>query len=117
MKNRILYLANEKIAVIIPALNSKRPNENEEDFLKRTFEKAQQNIPFIEFEDVEDSTLPSREFRNAWRGSKITGIKIDSTEKQKIENERKINNKIESKQRNEAINDLQISGDLPADYT
>ena len=86
MKCRILYFADKRISVIHPAPKSKRSDETEEQWLGRVFAKA--TPEGVDFDDVEKDTLPNREFRSAWEGEKITGIKINPTKKREIEDKR-----------------------------
>jgi len=112
MKNRILYKADETVAIIIPAPKSKRENETENEWLERVFTKASKNITYIEFEDVEESALPSREHRNAWRGNKQNGLKVDSFEKSKIDDAKAIKILINKKKNSLAIEELKKEGKL-----
>jgi len=103
MKKRIVYKRDETIAIIHPAPNSRRQvidqetgqptgqMEPEQEWLDRVFDKAMQNpkLAGSDFEDVDEAQLQqklpaSREFRDAWRGTKAGGVRVDPSEKQKI---------------------------------
>lgn len=64
MKVRKLFNTDGTVAVIHPAPKSKKPWETEEQWLERVFIKANPNN--LEYEDTDDSILPSRRFRDAW---------------------------------------------------
>ena len=86
MKVRILYQDDGSVHIIHPAIKSKREDESEEDWLNRVFTKAMVEGGFsnLEYDDIDESELPSREFRDAWIGSKGNGISIDPIKKQQI---------------------------------
>jgi len=102
------------MAIIFPALKSRRSGEDEDVWLNRVFTKAMNNpnLTGKEFDDVDDSELPSREFRNAWRGSKGSTITIDSSIKEEIENEKLIDKEMKNIKRIEAIKNLKDSGKI-----
>lgn len=116
---RKVYIDDGSVAVIHPAPNSRQSYEKESEWLERIFTKTMNKNPKLigrDFDDVDVSTLPSREFRNAWRGSKGEPITIDSTEKQNIINEKLILEELEKDKRDQAIAKLKSEGKLPFDY-
>lgn len=82
MKVRVLYNLNGTISVVHPAPKSKRNNETEEQWLARVFTKS--TPEGLDYEDIEDTELPSREFRNAWEKEKGKPFKINNEKKQLI---------------------------------
>jgi hypothetical protein len=76
---RVIYKPDETIAVIHPAPKARLKDESDQDFLNRIALKTVkgtelENCPY---DDIEKATLPDRRYRDKWRGSKVTGIKID----------------------------------------
>lgn len=66
MKVRIFENKTGSGSVIHPAPKSKRPNETDEQWLARVFEKA--TPKGVEFKDIDHSELPQdREYRNTWK--------------------------------------------------
>ena len=64
MKRRLLYRPDSGVSVVVPAAKGKLENEIEQDWLDRVYAKANpDNFPF---DDIEDTELPSRRFRNQW---------------------------------------------------
>ena len=80
MKVRVVYKPDKTVAVIHPAPKSRRPDETEEAWLKRVFAKAMKGeLEGLPYDDIEDTELPSREFRHQWRGKKGKGISLDKS--------------------------------------
>jgi len=77
-KCRIVYKPDKSIAVIHYAPKSKLTYE-------QAMEKSMQGeLSGLPFDDIENTELPSREFRNAWEGEKGKKISINNTKKQEI---------------------------------
>jgi hypothetical protein len=75
---RVVYKNDGTVAVIIPAIKSKKPQETEDAWLERVFGKAMDgNLSGLPFDDIDESELPPRENRNAWTGSKGHGVSVD----------------------------------------
>lgn len=76
---RIVYKPDKSVVVIHYAPKSTMSPDI-------AFQKAMKNMELenADYEDVEDSTLPSREFRNAWEGEKGKSITINEVKKQAI---------------------------------
>ena len=108
MKVRVIYKPDKSISVVHPAPNSRKAGETEEDWLKRVFDKA--TPPGCEYEDVEKSTLPSREDRDAWEGEKGKGITINQTKAKEIKDERKKRELIEEEKTKLAEESLKAKG-------
>lgn len=76
MKVRILHNIDGTVSVIHPAPKSRREDETEEQWLDRIFTKM--TPEGITFEDIDDSKLPDRDFRNAWvKGESGIDIHVD----------------------------------------
>ena len=116
---RKVYNIDGTIIVIHPAPKSRMKFESENDWLNRIFTRIMEKSPDLigrDFDDVDSTTLPSREFRNAWRGSKGQPIRIDAIEKAKIINEKLIIDEIEKSKRDQAISNLKVRGELPPNF-
>lgn len=87
---RIVYKSDNTIVVIHPAPKSKEIGETEEQWLDRVFTRTMKANGYDEYdyEDVDISLLPSREYRNAWEGEKGKGITINEVKKQAIIDEK-----------------------------
>ena len=114
MKVRILYNIDKTISVIHPAPKSRRKDETENEWLERVFNKA---TPLgIEYDEIDDSELPTREDRNAWEGEKGKGISVNTIKAQLIKTERNQEILIQKKIRDNAIADLQTEGVIPNNF-
>ena len=90
MKVRVVYKDDGSVAVIHPAPKSRRPDESEEDWLERVFTKAMKDGGFLDckHDDLDESALPSREYRDAWEGRKGDGISVSQEKADRIARER-----------------------------
>ncbi len=84
-KCRVWYRTDGKISISYPDL---RPEKKPEHLtINEWINKQLDNVPIkapqfagLDFEDVDSSKLPQdRKDRDRWRGTKATGIKIDTT--------------------------------------
>ena len=76
MKVRIIYREDGGVSVVYPAPKSRGKGETEEQWLERVFTKA--TPEGADYDDVDASTLPqNRDDREAWEGSKGTGVVIN----------------------------------------
>ena len=112
---RVIYHSDETVSVIYPAPKSQRINEARGDWLNRVFNEA---TPVgAEYEDVDSSELPNRDTRDAWRGNKEIGVKVDVKKAADIDADRTketlILEKIYQMQRDSAISELQEEGAIP----
>ena len=89
MKVRVVYKDDGNVAVIHPAPKSRRPDESEEQWLARVFQKAMANAGLHEcgYDDIDESALPPRQYRNAWEGKKGQGISINEEKVKQIAGE------------------------------
>lgn len=78
---RVVYRADDTVAVIHPAIKSRRPGESDAALLIRVGQKAMDADPLLigrPFEDVNKSTLPpDRTLREKWRKKQGGGVEID----------------------------------------
>lgn len=76
---RIVYRPDGQISVIHPAPKARLKDESDQDFLGRVAIKACKGMELegCDYDDIDSSTLPSRQYRDKWRGNKVTGIQID----------------------------------------
>jgi len=106
----VIHNPDKSVAVIYPAPKSQRPNESDEDFLRRVYNRAVVNDPSLRglaYEIVDASSLPSREFRDAWEGSPGKGIKVNQKKVQKIKLER-MKRKILKEEKERVLEELAI---------
>jgi len=77
-KCRIVYKPDKSVVVIHYAPKSSLSYEE-------AMNKAMQGeLTGLPYEDIEDTALPSREFRDAWEGEKGKDIEINEVKKQAI---------------------------------
>lgn len=109
MKVRVIYKPDKSVSIIYPAPKSKRPNETEKQWLKRVFTKSMQsNLQGLPYDDIDASELPqSREDRDAWKGTKETGIYIDDNLAHQLKEAKELEEKIGEKLREMAIKELE----------
>lgn len=89
MKCRVIYKPDKTVAIIHPAPKSKRKDETEEQWLERVFNKAMNGeLKDLPYDDIDDSELPDREYRNAWEGEKEKDISINQIKVQTIQKEK-----------------------------
>jgi len=106
MKVRVLYNSDKTVSIIHPALKSKRPDETEDKWLKRVFDKA--TPANLQYEDVDLSELPlTREDRNAWEGEKGKGIFINQEKVVEKKREEEREKAIQQRMREMAIKSLE----------
>ena len=87
MKVRVLYKQNS-VNVIYPAPKSRLPNESEDVWLKRVFNKA--TPEGVEYEDMDSSQLPpTREDRDAWEKKPGGGVQVNQQKAKQIKDEKK----------------------------
>jgi len=112
MKVRVVYQPNGKVAVIHPAPKSRRPDESENEWLERVFDRAMQgDLKGLPYDDIDVSSLPqTREDRNAWEGEKGKGISINLTKAQEHRNEREKRELIEAEKEKLAVKSLKDQG-------
>ena len=118
-KVRVVYKPDGSISVIHPSPNSQERGETESQWLNRVFNKTQKNdskLAGLPFDDIEESVLPDRNYRDAWRGSKGSGVAINEQKRGEIEQERLIKAKILDGKRKDAVVDLKAEGKLPSDF-
>ena len=108
MKVRVLYKDNGSVAVIHPAPKSRRKDESEVDWLNRVLGKA--TPEGIDFEDMDDSQLPSREDRNAWTKKQGGGVKVNTVKAKAIKDEVKRQDLIEKEKTKLAEASLKAKG-------
>jgi len=103
MKRRVYYMPDGTVKVAIPSPNACREGESGPACAERLFADIENSISSLkvardsnEYDDVSPSALPSRADRKYWKGSKATGITIDTASKetdrrakQKIKDDRK----------------------------
>ena len=93
MKVRIFKRLDGNIDIFTSAIKSKRPTESEEEWYERVCAKANPlGLPYV---DIDETELPSREYRNAWEWDDVTKkIKVNATKataiRSKMERESKI---------------------------
>lgn len=78
MRVRVIYNNDQTVSVIHPAIKSLRPDETEGEWLERVFAKATPEGSV--YDDIDSSELPSREFRDAWRGEKGKPITVSQSD-------------------------------------
>lgn len=108
-KVRIVYKPDKSVAIIHPALKSRRPDETEEQWLDRVFTKAMRGeLKDLPYDDIDKSELPqTREERNAWEGEKGLGISINQEKAKKIKDAEELEEKIQETIREMAIKELE----------
>lgn len=89
MKHRVWYMPDGTIRVTVPVLNACRKGEARADCETRLFEEAADETPELkavlssgEYEDIDPAIKPNRKDRKYWRGTKATGITIDTAAKE-----------------------------------
>ena len=85
MKVRVVYDNDKILKVIHPAINAKKAEETEEQWLARVFNKV--TPKGATYKDIDINELPSREYRDAWVYDK--GIKIDPAKVEEIDAKKK----------------------------
>lgn len=88
MKQRVWYMPDGTVRVTIPAEQACIENELRDDCEKRLFEETANEVPALkalldsgDYEDIDPALKPDRKDRKYWRGSKATGIIIDTAAK------------------------------------
>lgn len=78
---RIVYKPDGTVAVIHPAPKSRNPEETEDQWVERVCLKVMKKggMVDLEYDDTDSSKLPSREYRDAWRGEKGEGVYVDES--------------------------------------
>lgn len=114
MTVRVVYKPDKSVVVIYPAPKSRRPDETEEDWLKRVFDKAMRtDLKGLPFDDMDISEVPpNRKDRGAWEGEKGKGISINPVKAEEQRKEREKEEKIGVKLREMAIKELEKDGEL-----
>ncbi len=120
---RVVYKPDKSVAVIHPAPKSRRPDETEEQWLKRVFDKTmqpqydkqgQQINPLygLPYKDVEDTELPqTREDRNAWEWNKTKKkVVINQVKAKQLKDEKEKQNLIQGRMRKLAEDSLKKEG-------
>jgi len=96
---RVVYRQNKTVAVIWPAVESRRPREAKAKWLKRVFDKAMAQDPDLygmPYDNIESSELPQdRENRNAWEGEKSKGIWVNQAKAEALKKQREVDELIE----------------------
>src|SRR3990167_856302 len=120
---RAVYRDDGGVSIIVPAQKSRNKDESEDKWLNRIFNQSQENDSRLigrDFEDIDCSTLPSRQDRNSWTGRKGEGVSVDLVKKKKNDDEKLIKDEIEksknSKERKDAVDKLKAEGKLPLDF-
>ena len=128
MKVRVVYKADKTVAIIRPGIKSRKINktgaytESEIDWYNRVMLKTMQRLKFqdLDYDDIDDSTLPSHTSRNAWEGTKATKIVVNSEKLEHITNEELITNEMnalnKTEKRTAAIDSLKQKGELSQNY-
>ncbi len=95
MKHRIWYMPDGTVSVTIPAPKACMENELPADCEKRIFEEIANEIPELkavldsgDYKDIDSALKPDRKDRKYWRGTKVTGIVIDTAAKNADNQER-----------------------------
>jgi len=120
-KIRVIYKPDNSIITIIPAPNSKLPDETEEQWLERVFNKAQDTpeLNGLPYDDIDRSGLPAGDGLG-WKGKKGKGVWVDNAKVEKIKQEKLISKKaveIKDKElKKKAIEQLKQEKRLPEDY-
>jgi len=114
-KVRVVYRADNGVSIIYPALNSRRADEMETDWLERVFTKCMHgDLEGRPYDDIDLSELPqSREDRDAWTGRKGQGIWVDKKKAQKLKMEKQHQKLIKEEIEKIAIERLEARGLLP----
>ena len=85
MKTRIWYMPDGTVRLTIPAKNACYKGEMENVCSQRIFTRTKEAVPELrpvftsgEFDDLDRAALPSFADRKYWKGTKATGITIDT---------------------------------------
>ena len=115
---RIVYWMDKSVSVIYPDPKSKRLNETEEEWLKRSFAKSMQGeLKGLPHDDIDSSELPqSREDRSAWTGEKGRGVSVDQVKAANLRADKESKAKIDERVRDIAVEGLKDDGGLSQDY-
>ena len=85
MKHRVWYIPDGTVRVMIPIAKACKKEETPDECSTRIFQKDGSKNPELapllqsgEYDDVDPASKPDRADRKYWRGSKATGIIIDT---------------------------------------
>lgn len=87
---RSVYKPDGSVVIIAPAPKSKLPNETDADWRERIFTGTMKDggLEGLTYEDIDNSELPDRTYRNAWVGEKGKKVKIDMQKKKVIDDKK-----------------------------
>ncbi len=90
---RVVSRTDGSVAVIYPALKSRRPKETESQWLDRVFTRSMSQIPgVVSYRDMDSSELPTdRTHRNAWEKGDDGEIKVNQGKAKDIDKKRLLN--------------------------
>ncbi len=95
MRQRVWYMPDGTVRVTMPSPNACLEGEPQADCEKRLFEETANEVPELRealdsgnYEDIDPALKPDRKDRKYWRGSKATGIIIDTAAKNADNQER-----------------------------
>ena len=109
MKCRVVYKSDKTVAVIYPALKSRRSKETEGAWLNRVFSKAMGGeLAGCKYDDIDDTGLPDRKDRVGWEGEKGKGITINHAKVQEAIDEKEKEIKIKGKMREIAKREIDV---------
>lgn len=111
-KVRVFYKPDGQVSIVHPAPNARRKrvvisandrevlvDETDDAFFKRIMARtvaANPALTGLDYEDVNKTTLPDRDKRGKWRGSKGQGVKIDNTVITTVERRQALEDEIDS---------------------
>jgi hypothetical protein len=105
MKCRVIERNDGKLSIVFPNPNSQRPNESEDEFLERAYQKTVRDKPEFQglpYVDMEHSELPldsngKKKDRDKWRmSSDKKGVKIDNSVVTETEKRKAIEDELET---------------------
>lgn len=105
----VVYKPDKTVAVIHPIANKPLP-QIYSDAVKDT------DLAGLPYEVVDDSTLPDREYRDAWEHLPNKEVKVNQGKVQRIQQKRIIMQRQKEKLRRDTIQELMNEGTLPNDY-
>lgn len=104
---RVVYKPDKSVAVLHYAPKSRLTRE--EAFAKMAKDSG---LEGLDYEDMEDTSLPSREDRNAWEGEKGKGIKVNQVKAKESKDAKTKRGKIEAEKDALAEKSLKDKGEL-----
>jgi len=105
MKCRVVYKPDGTVAVIHYAPKSRLSYED-------AMARAMKQFPGCDFDDIDTSELPqTRADRNAWRGEKGVGVRVDAGAKAAQDAEKRVAQKLEAYKLRAARTEVEASAD------